>query len=68
MAVRAMGNVGYPWRADVLIAVLEDPDDPMREEAIRALENISGEIHGDDPDGWQEWIRSLPTNVVMHKE
>ncbi|MHC5055991.1 MAG: hypothetical protein ACYTKD_14885 [Planctomycetota bacterium] len=49
LAIRTMGAAGWAWRADVLIDILERPEDDMRPEALRALENISGELRGDDP-------------------
>ena len=59
-AIRTISALGYAWRADVLIDILEAPGDPMRAEARRALEDIAGGLHGDDPRAWRAWLVAVP--------
>ena len=64
LAIRSMSRTGYPWRADALIAVLGDPDESLRTEARRALENMAGELLGPDPAAWRDWLCGLPDGAV----
>jgi len=64
LAIRSMSRTGYPWRADALIAVLGDPDESLRTEARRALENMAGKLLGPDPAAWRDWLRGLPDGAV----
>lgn len=63
-AIRTLGLLGYPWRADVLIQLLSDPDEIIRAEAAIALANLSGESRGADAGLWREWLDSLDSDVV----
>lgn len=55
-AIRHMGAGAYPTCAYVLIDLLRSGDaSALRDEAVWALERISGETHGDDAAAWQEW-------------
>jgi HEAT repeat protein len=62
-AIRALGLMGYPWRANVLVSCLSDADEHVRTEAATALENLSGELFGADPQAWTEWLRALPADA-----
>jgi aminoglycoside phosphotransferase (APT) family kinase protein len=64
LAIRYMGAGGWAWGAVALVEVLENADDPMRAEAQRALENIAGEVRGESPEPWREWLASLQGEVV----
>lgn len=64
LAIRSMSRTGYPWRADALIAVLDDPDESLRIEARRALENMAGKLLCPDPAAWRDWLYGLPDSAV----
>ena len=63
LAAKGMAGLGYPWRADVLIEAMEAPGKGLRRVAGRGLENLAGEIRGDDTAAWREWYDSLPGEV-----
>jgi len=62
-AVGAMGDIGSPWLADVLVDILGEAEHPLRPDALRALQNITGEARSDDPAAWREWLAALPNHV-----
>ena len=64
LAIRTMGALGYPWRADALIRILEGPEHTLRPEACIALENIAGQLMGSKPELWIDWFGALPSEVT----
>jgi len=68
MAIRCMGFFGYPWRADVLIDLLDDTNGAFRAEAAYALRNIAGDTIGYDRQVWLDWYHSLPDRVIAKRE
>jgi hypothetical protein len=61
--VQAMGTCDYVAAAEPLMALVDQPDSPLRAEAIAALERLSGEPFGDDPAQWRAWWNDLPSEV-----
>jgi hypothetical protein len=55
-AAQALGALGYLWRAEALIELLGSPDEGLRIAARTALEDIAGELVGDDPAAWRAWL------------
>jgi hypothetical protein len=55
-AVRTIGALGYLHRAETLIDLLADADEPVRRAARTALEDVAGELHGDAPSAWRAWL------------
>jgi hypothetical protein len=62
-AVLGLGAIGYPWWADILVAILES-DDTMRDAARRALESIAGEVRSDDAQ-WRGWLATVPVRPAL---
>ena len=60
VAIRHLGELGFALGADRLIDVLRGDDPILREEAVWALECISGEVRGAAPADWNAWWQSLP--------
>ncbi len=55
-AVRRVGGGAYRAGAYVLIDLLRPgAAHPLHDDAVWALERVSGETHGDDVAAWQEW-------------
>ncbi len=63
-AIRAMGYAGYALGADALIDLLREGNDRFREAANWALESISGQALGNDPDRWATWWAGLDPETV----
>lgn len=53
-AAEALGKIGKP-AVEPLIAALKDKDRRVREKAVWALVEITGENLGQDPIKWQRW-------------
>jgi len=63
VAIRSMGFLGYPWRAEALISILDEPNESLCKEAAFALEAIAGEIRDEKSSAWREWFVSLDDEV-----
>jgi len=63
-AISKLSGSGYPWRADVLIRILDGPDQELRDDALFALESLAGEVRGPRARDWTEWLNSLPDRVA----
>jgi hypothetical protein len=64
-AIREIGRAGYVLGADTLIEVLASDDQDRAEEAVWALEAISGLAVGEDVRRWsEEWLGELPDDVT----
>jgi hypothetical protein len=53
LAIRALGIGGYRHGVEALLEVASDGQDPLKAEALRALENLSGELRGEDAAAWR---------------
>ncbi|HVC93283.1 MAG TPA: hypothetical protein VND64_06305 [Pirellulales bacterium] len=62
-AIRGLGGGGYPLGADELITIVREGPDELREEAVWALETISGHAWGRDVNRWEQWWNKLPAEV-----
>lgn len=60
VATRILGELGFAFGADHLIELLRGDDPLLREEAVWALECISGEVRGASPVEWDAWWQSVP--------
>jgi hypothetical protein len=67
-AIRDMGRVGYALGVDSLIDLLREGEVVPREEIVWALEAISGQAWGDDPDRWTEWWDGLPIPIRQGRD
>jgi hypothetical protein len=63
IAIRSMGNLGYPWSTSVLVEIAEDGLDAMQDEAHRALENLAGRSFDNSHQAIRAWWESLPADV-----
>ncbi len=64
-AIRGQGQLGYLWRADVLIAALvREADSNMRKELFYALSLIAGEDLGTEVAAWKRWLEGLDPALV----
>jgi hypothetical protein len=64
-AIRDMGRAGHVLGGDALIEILAGDDHVPAEEAIWALEAISGLALDDDARRWsEEWLAGLPQDVT----
>ena len=64
LAIRELGRLGYALGSGALIDLLRDGGEPLRDEAVRALEAISGYAWGDDAGRWSAWYEGLPGRAV----
>jgi HEAT repeat protein len=55
IVVKALGEMSDPCAIEPLITVLKDQNSVNRYWAREALEKITGENFGDDPEKWQQW-------------
>jgi hypothetical protein len=55
-AARVLGSLGYLWRAEALVELLASPDEDLHNAARTALEDVAGELVGEDPAAWQAWL------------
>lgn len=60
MLVEALASVGDKSAVDPLIAVLAEPRSPVMDEAVRALQRITGERFGADPAAWRAYASGEP--------
>jgi hypothetical protein len=60
LAIRYLAFGGYMWRADRLIAIAENSQDPLRQEAWHALECLAGQLGSTIPGGWNQWFTAQP--------
>jgi len=65
LAIRRMSSAGYPWGTVALVELMEQPKNPLRPDAQRALENIAGETHSSEAVPWRQWLASLPVDVII---
>jgi hypothetical protein len=63
-AMRALGSAGYVLGSDALIQVLKERDVRFTPTAAWALESISGQGWGSDPDRWSAWWASRDPQSV----
>jgi len=63
LAIRRAAACGYAWGAGALVRSLGSADDVVRADALRALEDISGEVRGENAGSWRLWLDSLPEEV-----
>jgi hypothetical protein len=61
--IRGMGSLGYLWRVDVLVDLLANEDAAVRSWSLHSLENLAGELVGEDADAWEHWIAALPREL-----
>jgi hypothetical protein len=62
-AIRKLGSRGYAQGPNSLIAILETESSIPSEEIIRALESISGQVVGGDPNRWKAWWSNVPAEI-----
>ncbi|MEZ4269686.1 MAG: HEAT repeat domain-containing protein [Myxococcota bacterium] len=55
MLVEALASVGDRSTVDALIAVLAEPRSPLLDESVAALQRITGQQFGADPDAWRAY-------------
>jgi HEAT repeat protein len=53
MIVEALGTVGDKSSLDALIAAMDEPRSPVADQALAALQRITGEAIGPDPAAWR---------------
>ena len=66
LSLESLGQLGAPTAGPMIRPLLEDPSDEIQSHAVWAMEQISGQKHGDRLDLWDEWLRSIenkPTGV-----
>lgn len=56
--ILALVSAGYLCRLDALIDVIEEDDEALRELAIHALQNITGETGRSTAEEWRAWWQS----------
>lgn len=64
-AIRQLGQEGFVVGAEALIDVVRHGPANLAEEAIWALETISGQSLGGDADQWDNWRSSLPASATL---
>jgi HEAT repeat protein len=58
LAAEAMGRIGRIESADALVSLLDAKEHDTREMAVWALEKVSGQRLGQDPQAWRSWLSS----------
>jgi HEAT repeat protein len=56
-AVEAIGKVGAKQSVEALLTLLRSDSPAVRQAAVAALQEISGQDYGADPDSWTAWWR-----------
>lgn len=56
LTAEAMGRIGSPDAADALVALLDSREADLRQIAVWALQEISGETYGADAAAWRRWL------------
>ncbi|GMV38361.1 MAG: hypothetical protein AMXMBFR64_00770 [Myxococcales bacterium] len=56
LTAEAMGRIGHPDAADALVSLLDSREKGTREIAVWALEQVTGELLGQDAAAWRRWL------------